>query len=114
MEFAVVTPRSRCSQRVTPKSLGAEFRSLKSWTGFVNASRLPRNKYCSFSSCLAERHALLSGDVVSLFRSGASAVLLLILTRFRVFGLELPIYNARMRSLRGKQTESGAEQGDLP
>jgi hypothetical protein len=30
MEFAVVTPRSRCSHRVNTKSLGAEFRSLKS------------------------------------------------------------------------------------
>jgi Aromatic-ring-opening dioxygenase LigAB, LigA subunit len=57
-----------------------------------------------------ERHALLSGDVVSLYQSGASAFLLLILTRFRLFGLELPIYNARMRSLRGNQTEVGAEQ----
>jgi hypothetical protein len=57
-----------------------------------------------------ERHALLSGDVVSLYQSGASAFLLLILARYRLFGLELPIYNARMRSFRGKQTEVGAEQ----
>jgi Aromatic-ring-opening dioxygenase LigAB, LigA subunit len=61
-----------------------------------------------------ERHALLSGDVVSLYQSGASAFLLLILTRYRLFGLELPIYNARMRSLRGKQTEASAEQSGLP
>jgi hypothetical protein len=57
-----------------------------------------------------ERHALLAGDVVSLYRSGVSAFLLLILSRYCLFGLELPIYNARMRSLRGKQTEPGAEQ----
>src|SRR3984957_2343393 len=61
-----------------------------------------------------ERHALLSGDVVSLYQSGASAFLLLILTRFRLFGLELPIYNARMRSLRGTQTDASAEQSGLP
>jgi hypothetical protein len=61
-----------------------------------------------------ERHALLSGDVVSLYQSGASAFLLLILSRYRLFGLELPIYNARMRSLRGKQKEASGEQRDLP
>jgi hypothetical protein len=61
-----------------------------------------------------ERHALLSGDVVRLYQSGASAFLLLILTRYRLFGLELPIYNARMRSLRGKQIEASAEQRDQP
>jgi Aromatic-ring-opening dioxygenase LigAB, LigA subunit len=61
-----------------------------------------------------ERHALLAGDVVSLYRSGASAFLLLILARYRLFGLELPIYNTRMRSLQDKQTEAGAEQRYLP
>jgi hypothetical protein len=59
-----------------------------------------------------ERHALLSGDVISLYQSGASAFLLLILSRYRLFGLELPIYNARMRSLRGKQTEASTERRD--
>jgi|ERR1700733_8531492 hypothetical protein len=61
-----------------------------------------------------ERHALLSGDVVSLYQSGASAFLLLILSRYSLFGLELPIYNARMRALHGRETGAGAEQRDLP
>jgi hypothetical protein len=60
-----------------------------------------------------ERHALLSGDVISLYQSGASAFLLLILSRYRLFGLELPIYNARMRSLRGNEAEASTERRDL-
>jgi hypothetical protein len=46
----------------------------------------------------AERAALLAGDVARLYREGASAFLLLILCRFEVFGLELPIFNRRMRT----------------
>jgi len=45
-----------------------------------------------------ERSALLSGDVARLYREGALAFLLLILSRFEVFGLELPIFNRRMRT----------------
>ena len=45
-----------------------------------------------------ERSALLSGDVARLYRAGALAFLLLILSRFEVFGLELPIFNRRMRT----------------
>ena len=46
----------------------------------------------------AERAALLAGDVARLHREGASAFLLLILSRFEVFGLKLPIFNRRMRT----------------
>jgi hypothetical protein len=46
----------------------------------------------------AERKALLAGDVARLHREGASAFLLLILSRFEVFGLKLPIFNRRMRT----------------
>lgn len=45
-----------------------------------------------------ERAALLSGDVGRLNRAGASGFLLLILSRFEVFGLALPIFNRRMRT----------------
>jgi hypothetical protein len=45
-----------------------------------------------------ERAALLAGDVARLNREGVSAFLLLILCRFEVFGLRLPIFNHRMRT----------------
>lgn len=45
-----------------------------------------------------ERTALLSGDVGRLNRAGASGFLLLILSRFEVFGLALPTFNRRMRT----------------
>ena len=45
-----------------------------------------------------ERAALLSGDVGRLNRAGASGFLLLILSRFEVFCLALPIFNRRMRT----------------
>jgi len=47
----------------------------------------------------AERDALLNGDVAALYHEGASAFLLLILCRFEVFGLTLPIFNGRMRAI---------------
>ena len=45
-----------------------------------------------------ERAALLAGDVARLHREGVSAFLLLILCRFEVFGLTLPVFNRRMRT----------------
>ena len=45
-----------------------------------------------------ERATLLAGDVARLHREGSSAFLLLILCRFEVFGLKLPIFNRRMRT----------------
>lgn len=45
-----------------------------------------------------ERAALLAGDVARLHREGVSAFLLLILSRFEVFELALPIFNRRMRT----------------
>ncbi len=46
-----------------------------------------------------ERASLLRGDVARLYELGASAFLLLILSRFQIFGLSLDVYNPRMRKL---------------
>ena len=67
-----------------------EFRQLVLESPSVAVSLMP------FSG--AERAALLAGDVARLYREGASAFLLLILCRFEVFGLTLPIFNRRMRT----------------
>lgn len=48
-----------------------------------------------------ERGAFLAGDVGRLYRMGANAFLLGYLTRFEVLGLSLPVYNERMRAVRG-------------
>lgn len=53
----------------------------------------------------AEREALLAGDVARLYRGGAHPFLLLILSRFAVFGLDLPTFNRRMRT--GSRDERG-------
>ncbi len=45
-----------------------------------------------------ERAVLLAGDVGRLNREGASGFLLLILSRFEIFGLKLSIFNRRMRT----------------
>ena len=49
-----------------------------------------------------ERTALRNGDVGQLHLMGASGFLLLILSRFEVFGIDLPKYNARMRAVKPK------------
>jgi Aromatic-ring-opening dioxygenase LigAB, LigA subunit len=46
-----------------------------------------------------ERHALLAGDVGALFRMGANAFLMGYLARFEVCGLNVEIYNQRMRAV---------------
>ncbi len=46
----------------------------------------------------AERKALLAGDVGLLFRMGANAFLMAYLARFEVCGLNVEIYNQRMRA----------------
>lgn len=46
----------------------------------------------------AEREALLAGDVALLHREGAHAFLLLILSRFQCFGLDLETFNRRIRT----------------
>jgi hypothetical protein len=48
----------------------------------------------------AERKALLTGDVVPLYESGAHPFLLAHLARFELVGLTYPIYNDRMRGAR--------------
>jgi hypothetical protein len=45
-----------------------------------------------------ERAALLKGDVLRLYKSGASSFLLLILPRYGIFGLDFDVYNERMLS----------------
>jgi len=49
-----------------------------------------------------ERKALLAGDVARLHQMGATPFLLLIFSRFGIFGLSLAIYNERMRKLSQK------------
>jgi len=46
----------------------------------------------------AERRALIGGDVGALFRMGANAFLMAYLARFEVCGLNVDIYNQRMRA----------------
>jgi Aromatic-ring-opening dioxygenase LigAB, LigA subunit len=48
-----------------------------------------------------ERAALLAGDVATLYRLGVNAFLMGYLPRFEVCGLNLPIYNERIRSCAG-------------
>lgn len=45
-----------------------------------------------------ERTALLAGDVATLYRLGVNAFLMGYLPRFEVLGLDLPIYNERIRA----------------
>jgi hypothetical protein len=45
-----------------------------------------------------ERDALLAGDVGKLFRMGANAFLMAYMARFEVCGLNVEIYNQRMRA----------------
>jgi len=45
-----------------------------------------------------ERNALVAGDVGKLFRMGANAFLMAYLARFEVCGLNVEIYNQRMRA----------------
>lgn len=48
----------------------------------------------------AERHALLAGDVGTLFRLGVNGFLMGYLARFEVCGLNVEIYNQRMRAVK--------------
>jgi hypothetical protein len=47
-----------------------------------------------------ERGALLAGDVGTLYRMGANAFLMGYLARFEVCGLNVDIYNQRMRAVK--------------
>jgi hypothetical protein len=47
-----------------------------------------------------ERRALLAGDVDSLYRMGVNAFLMNYLARFEVCGLNVEIYNQRMRAVK--------------
>jgi Aromatic-ring-opening dioxygenase LigAB, LigA subunit len=47
-----------------------------------------------------ERHALIAGDAGTLYRMGANAFLLAYMARFEICGLNVEIYNQRMRALR--------------
>ncbi len=70
----------------------------------------PESAASQFSFSDEERTALLSGDVGFLYRQGASAFLLLILSRFEVFGLVLPVFNARMRAVITAEGELGSAE----
>ena len=47
-----------------------------------------------------ERRALLAGDVGTLYRMGGNAFLMNYLARFEVCGLNVKIYNQRMRAVK--------------
>ena len=47
-----------------------------------------------------ERRALLSGDVGTLYRMGANAFLMAYMARFEACGLNVEIYNERMRAVK--------------
>jgi hypothetical protein len=47
-----------------------------------------------------ERHALIEGDVGTLFRIGVNAFLMGYLARFEVCGLNVETYNQRMRAVK--------------
>ncbi len=59
----------------------------------------PEEAISRFDFTIEERESLLKGDVARLHRLGASGFLLLILSRFQIFGLSLDVYNPRMREL---------------
>ncbi len=48
----------------------------------------------------AERQALIAGDVGKLYRMGANGFLMGYLARFEVCGLNVEIYNERMRAVK--------------
>ena len=47
----------------------------------------------------AERKAILEGDVVTLYKMGVNSFLMGYMPRFEVCGLNLPIYNERIRTV---------------
>jgi hypothetical protein len=47
-----------------------------------------------------ERHALIAGDVGTLFRMGVNEFLMGYLARFEVCGLDVQTYNQRMRAVK--------------
>jgi hypothetical protein len=70
----------------------------------------PSTAVSSMPFSRSERDALLNGDVAALYREGASAFLLLILCRFEVFGLTLPVFNGRMRAIPTDQSKPFQEK----
>ncbi|EIG57988.1 Aromatic-ring-opening dioxygenase LigAB, LigA subunit [Bradyrhizobium sp. WSM1253] len=72
--------------------------------------RYPSTAISSMPFTRSERDALLNGDVAALYHEGASAFLLLILCRFEVLGLTLPVFNGRMRAISQDQSKSFHEQ----
>ena len=46
----------------------------------------------------AERKAILSGDVVTLYNMGVNSFLMGYLPRFEIAGMNLPLYNERIRT----------------
>ncbi|RXG85040.1 hypothetical protein [Bradyrhizobium zhanjiangense] len=72
--------------------------------------RDPSTAISSMPLSPSERDALLNGDVAALYHEGASAFLLLILCRFEVLGLTLPVFNGRMRAILPDQPRSFQEK----
>ncbi|HTP91343.1 MAG TPA: hypothetical protein VMJ52_06395 [Xanthobacteraceae bacterium] len=60
----------------------------------------PGNALAPLDLTEAERRALLAGDVGELFRMGANGFLMAYLARFEVCGLNVEVYNQRMRAVK--------------
>jgi hypothetical protein len=60
----------------------------------------PANALAPLELTEAERSALLAGDVGELYRMGANGFLMGYLARFEVCGLNIGIYNERMRAVK--------------
>jgi hypothetical protein len=58
----------------------------------------PANALADKDLSADERNALIAGDVGKLFRMGANSFLMAYLARFEVCGLNVEIYNQRMRA----------------
>lgn len=60
----------------------------------------PANALAALDLTDHERGALLTGDVGALFRMGVNAFLMGYLARFEVCGLDVKVYNERMRAVK--------------
>lgn len=60
----------------------------------------PAKALASLDLADEERRALVAGDVGALFRMGVNAFLMGYLARFEVCGLNVEIYNQRMRAVK--------------
>jgi hypothetical protein len=62
--------------------------------------RTPETAITDYELTVAEREALLAGDVARLFEMGVHPFLLSFLTRYELFGLTADVYSERIRAAR--------------